>query len=183
MTFKWTSPSTWTAGATLTAAQLNTQVRDNLSALNGHVVKSADESVTSSTTLQNDNDLLWTIPQAGTYVAEVTLFVTSAANAAGDINVGWSFPTGTLHFGIQGNDVTLASSVSGTWSAGSILSATSGTSVHGLGASTSVVLIRVHAILIATASGTLQFMWCQNSSNANATTVKAGSHMLIRQTA
>lgn len=29
----WTTPSTWSAGATLTAAQLNTQVRDNLKAI------------------------------------------------------------------------------------------------------------------------------------------------------
>lgn len=29
----WTAPSTWSAGATLTAAQLNTQVRDNFKAI------------------------------------------------------------------------------------------------------------------------------------------------------
>ena len=31
----WTTPSTWVSGAILTAAQLNTQVRDNLDAIGG----------------------------------------------------------------------------------------------------------------------------------------------------
>jgi hypothetical protein len=31
----WTTPSTWVAGAILTAAQLNTQLRDNLDAIGG----------------------------------------------------------------------------------------------------------------------------------------------------
>ena len=31
----WTTPSTWTAGAVLTAAQLNTQVKGNLDVIGG----------------------------------------------------------------------------------------------------------------------------------------------------
>lgn len=178
----WTAPPTFVPGA-LTAAQLNTALRDNLNAINGYVLKSADESVTSSTALQNDNHLLYTIGAVGTYVADLYLFGTSAANAAGDLNVGFSFPTGTLHYSATGLGLTLASGNDGTVTPPGLLSATSGTSVLGVGLSTSTLFVWVHAILTATATGTLQFMWCQNSSNASASTLKAGSHMTVRQVA
>ena len=179
----WTAPRTWVAAEVVTAAIMNTHVRDNLNALNGYVRKTADESVTSSTTLQNDDHLLYTIGATGTYVADVFLFATSAANAAGDLNVGWSFPTGTLHYGGAGLGLGLASGNDGTVTPPGLLSATSGTSVLGFGLSTSTLIITIRAILIATATGTLQFMWCQNSSNANASTLKSGSHMTVKQTA
>lgn len=166
----------WTTSEVVTAAKMRQVSVD-------FVRKTADESVTSSTTLQNDDHLAYTVGATGTYAVDVYLFAVSAANAAGDINVGFSFPTGTMHWGGSGLDVTLASSVDGTMSAGAHLSATSGTSAHGFGLSTATTLLVVHGLLIATATGTLQFMWCQNSSNANASTVKAGSYMLVRQVA
>lgn len=179
----WTSPRTWVSSEVVTAAQMNAHVRDNLTALNGFVRKTADESVTSSTTLQNDNHLLLTIPAVGTYEFDAYLFGTSAANAAGDLNVGFSFPTGTLHFGGAGADATLASSVLGPGNWQGSLSATSGTTSHSYGLSTSTLLIHIHGLFIATATGTLQLMWSQAVSNANASTIKSGSHMSMVQRA
>jgi len=166
----------WTTSEVVTATKLDQVSVD-------YVLKSADESVNLSTTLQNDNDLAYTVAATGTYIADLWLYVTSAANAAGDLNVGFSFPTGTLHYSAVGLGLGLASGNDGTVTPPTILSATSGSSVLGLGLSTALLLVRVHAILIATATGTLQFMWCQNSSNANNSTVKAGSHMIVRQVA
>lgn len=179
----WTSPRTWVASEVVTASLMNTHVRDNLNAINGFVRKTADESVTSNAVQQNDDHLLYTIGATGTYLVDVFLYATSAANAAGDIRVGFSFPTGTMHFSALGADDTLASGSAqiGQWA--SILSATSGTSFLAMGLSTSTLGIQVHGILIATATGTLQFQWAQFGSNANASTVKSGSHMLVRQVA
>jgi hypothetical protein len=162
---------------------MNTHIRNNLEALNGYVLKTADESVTSSAVLQNDDHLLWTIPQAGTYIVDCHLFAISAANAAGDITLGFSFPTGTFHFYAQGADATLASGSvqTGRWLGN--LSATSGTTSVDMGLSATQLAIKVHGILIATASGTLRLMWAQMAANASASTIKAGSHMLVRQVA
>jgi hypothetical protein len=52
-----------------------------------------------------------------------------------------------------------------------------------MGLSATQLAIKVHGILIATASGTLRLMWAQMAANASASTIKAGSHMLVRQVA
>lgn len=179
----WTAPRTWTAAETVTAAIMNGAVRDNLLALNGYVHKSADESLNTSTTLQNDNHLLYAIDDTGTFEIDAWIYAASAADAAGDIKFGWSFPTGTLHFSGFGLDSTLASGQSGTFAAAAALSATSGTTALGFGLSTQNNTIHLHGHLAATATGTLQLMWAQVASNANNSTVKAGSHLRVRQVA
>src|SRR5262245_30625154 len=60
------------------------------------VVKSADESVTSSTTLQNDNHFVWQNQVAGTYLLDLRLYVTG--NPSGAIKVGFTFPASTTGF-------------------------------------------------------------------------------------
>ena len=178
----WTSPRTWVASEIVTAALLNTHVRDNLNAINGFVRKTADESVTSSAVLQNDDHLSYTIGATGTYAVDVYLIGTSAANAAGDLNVAFTFPTGTFYLTSSGLDASLASGSSGTVQTlgGSI---TSGTAFASYGLSTTQTSILLHGTFVATATGTLQLQWCQAVSNANASTLKAGSSMLVKQVA
>lgn len=178
----WTSPRTWVAGEKPPAATLNAHIRDNFNAINGFVRKTADESVTSSTVLQNDNELLYTIGATGSYVFDMYLAVTSAANAAGDINIGFTFPTGTLYLWGPGTDPALASGTiaSGKFASGAV---TSGTAWQDFGVSTTGSGFNVHGLFIATGTGTLQFQWAQFASNANATTVKAGSHLIVKQVA
>lgn len=144
-------------------------------------IKAADESVTSSTTLQNDDELSATIPAVGTYVFDLFIYATSAANAAGDIKIGFTFPTGSLRFSGIGPDVGLASGSvqAGQWFVH--LSAASGTSAINFGLSTATVGIRIHGLFVASATGTLQVQWAQDSSNANASTVKAGSHLVVQR--
>jgi len=178
----WTTPRTWVSGEVVTAAEMNAHVRDNLNAINAFVRKTADESVTSSATLQNDDHLLYAIPATGTYVFEIHLLALSAANAAGDLQVGFTFPTGTFYLNGYGPDVSLASgSVStGAWGAAPI---TSGVAALSFGLSTTSNGIYLHGLFIATATGTVQFQWSQSGSNASASTLKTGSHMLVRQVA
>lgn len=177
----WTAPATWAAGA-LTAAQLNEQVRDNFLAVNPPAItKAADESLNLSAVLQNDNELSYAIADTGVFDIEAGLVVTSAANAAGDFSVGFSFPTGTLNLFGHGPDISLASGNIGTTHHGVVLGATSGTSALAFGCSTTASFILIKARFTATATGTLQLMWSQQASNANNTTVKAGSYLTVRQ--
>jgi hypothetical protein len=179
----WTAPATFVSGE-LTSAQMNEQVRDNFLALNpAPISKFADESLNLSTVLQNDNELAYTIADTGTFEFDVFLAVTSAANAAGDIAVGFSFPAGFVNFFGIGPDVSLASGNIGTAHFGTALGATSGTTALAFGCSTATAYVRINGIFTATAAGTLQLMWAQSSSNANNTTVKAGSFMRVRQSA
>lgn len=178
----WTAPATATAGE-LTAAFWNAQVRDNLLAINGYVHKSADEPVNLSTTLQDDNALSYTISDTGSYVFDAYLMVSSASNAAGDIRIGFTFPTATCHFMGIGPDVSLASGNISTAHFASAPLATSGVTAIAFGASTTTALIWIHGALGATATGTLTLQWAQQASHADATTVKAGSHMRVWQVA
>lgn len=158
-----------------------------LNSMSDYVLKTADESVTSSATLQNDDHLVYALPATGTYLFKVNLFAVSAANAAGDIRVGFSFPTGTCHFRGVGPHNTLASGSQSDGEWAGVIGATSGTDFipYGLSVVSGVyhIGIKLEGILIATATGNLRVMWAQYASNASATTVKAGSHMQINRVA
>lgn len=179
----WTSPRTWVAGEKPSAATMNLHIRDNLNALNGYVAKTADQSITSSTVQTNDTHLLYTIGATGTYVVDVYLWALSAANAAGDLNVGFSFPTGTFSLQGFGPDVGLASGTvqTGSWFANSAI--TTGVAALSFGLSTGQVGIHLHGLFVATATGTLRLQWAQFASSGSASTLKSGSHMLVRQVA
>ena len=166
----------WTAAEVVTAAKLDKVSVD-------YILKTADESVTSSTVLQDDNHLLATIGVTGTYVFDLYLMATSAANAAGDINIAFTFPTGTMRLWGPGSDPALASGTiaSGKFAASSAV--TSGTAWQDFGLSTTSLGFNIHGLFTATATGTLQFQWAQFASNANVTTVRAGSHLIVRQVA
>lgn len=176
----WTSPQTWASGPR-TAAEFNREVRDNFLALNGFVYKTADESVNLSTTLQNDNHLAYAVV-AGSYVIDMRLMATSAANAAGDLSIGFTFPTATFYGMAYGADSALASGSvqDGQWGANTL---TTGVVFQNFGLSTAMLGIHFHGLLICTAAGTLQLQWAQQASNANNSTLKAGSYMTVKQVA
>lgn len=165
----------FTAGNPLTAAQLN--------AINGYVRKTADTSMTSNATLTNDPHLFYAIPGAGTFHFELYLLGLSAANAAGDLQVAFSFPTGTAIASGIGPDVSLASGNAVIGQFGVSTAITSGALFNAYGLSTNVTLTHLQVELIATASGTFRLLWAQAASNASASTLKIGSRMLVRQVA
>lgn len=147
-----------------------------------YVAKTADESVTSSSTLQDDNHLLLSVAANTDYYGLLVVLATSAANAAGDIHTGFTFPAGaTLHWGAHGPTTALASGSVGDVEYLARLSATSGTTEISYGLSTSILTI-VHYLHLLTAgtAGTLRLQWAQQASNGSATTVKAGSYMWLK---
>lgn len=99
---------TFTAGQILTAQELN----DALPL--APAVKSADETVTGSTTLQNDNHLFLTVSANSVYTLEFEGAQDSAA--AGDMKVVFSVPSGTTGTlcGIDGATPFAGTSLTGT---------------------------------------------------------------------
>jgi hypothetical protein len=149
------------------------------------VRKTADESVTSSTTLQNDNELLLAVSANCTYAFRVWLLATDATDVNGDIKFAFTFPTGAVcHFSGRGPHTLLASGAFGDGEYIGRNTATSGSTVASYGLSTSVIGIEITGLLIVSSTaGNLQLQWAQNASDANATTVQAGSFMTLDRVA
>ena len=90
----WTTPRDWTGGEFVTEAMMDTHVRDNFLSMGPHLLarKTADETVTSSQTPQNDNHLI--VPVTGTDVWQLHWLVMYGAPTAEDIRIGFNFPAG-----------------------------------------------------------------------------------------
>lgn len=147
-----------------------------------YVSKGADESVTSSAVLQNDDALVLAVIANAVYHGELIVFYTGGNNA-GDIQIAYTFPTGaTLHMGAQGvhNSLLSGSTGDGEWVVR--LSCVSGVTNIPFGASTSTLMAKVVVNLTTGGNaGNFQMQWAQMASNATATTIKAGSYMWLRR--
>ena len=138
--------------------------------------KSADESVTSSTTLQDDDHLTFAVEASGIYLVEYFLKVLSAS-ATPDLKLAFTAPSGaTFDWGPDINsaneDIWVPVGTGDTPVAASNLSTEAN---FGLSAN-NTKLIHVKGILIVdTTAGNFTLRWAQSSSNGNATTIKKGS--------
>lgn len=154
---------------------------DLVEAAEQFVHKTADETVTNSAALQNDDHLVVTLT-AGTYTYEVVAHV-RASGSGQDIKFTMDFGgTNSLH--VYGA-TTLDEAVVGTSNVGvtfrSVLT-DAAELVGGLG--TAEVMIIVKGMLVATATSTLRFRWAQNTAGAATdTTVRAGSYMITKKVA
>lgn len=133
------------------------------------VRKTADESVTSSTVLQNDNHLVVALAANSTYLIELGLF--HVADTAGDTKIDLACPAGvTTLFGDQEENATAVD-----------LSTTSKV----LSDSTGIVRLSQLWGIVRTAgtAGNMQLRFAQNTSSATATTMKADSYMTAKKVA
>lgn len=144
------------------------------------VRKSADEGVTSSTTIQPDDHLLFAAAANQRYIVEAVIFVTVAGgNSSTDIKVGWSMPTGgSATFGGVGPDLAMP----GTDSVGQgnylgIIGAGTSMIPYGLYASGTTCIMVKGVISMSTTAGNVALGWAQNSSATQTVTVKAGSYL------
>lgn len=165
------------AGAKLRAAILNaliTEVRP-VAALKG-----TSENVTSSTTLQNDDELLLSVEASVSYLLEGLILY--SGDGSNDIKLAFTFPTGaTVHWSGIGAHTAWTGNVAQVEAEfGAVQNATSSpTSSVGFGNHTSAsVIFGIHlkgSVVVGANAGTLQLQWAQNGSTGNATTVRAGS--------
>jgi predicted transporter len=134
------------------------------------VRKSANETVTSSTALQDDNELLFAAGTSETWVYQVSFIYTTGSSGTPDIRVGMNGPAGSTCV-YQASDIAHAGNASAGVTAcnTSISLATTATGTKGGWLSGSVTT--------AGTSGNIAFRWAQNTSSGTSTVVSAGSSL------
>lgn len=149
-----------------------------------YAANTANQSVTSSTTMVNATNLSVPVVANATYVFECNLSV-SGGNAAGDIKFGFTMPTGAqVDYGGQGLDIGLASAAVGTINAQGQENQTSPTTALVYGASTAVTRVMITGqCRMSSTGGTLQLQFAQNASNATASVLRARSYMTVTRVA
>lgn len=162
---------TWSAGSKIPAVALTLMEPQN-------AIKNGVQSVTSSTTLVDDNDLQIVLPGTGTYIFSLFLNYTGAATGAGDLKATIAF-TGSTSFGVWGGVGNNATAVTQVQSGGNGLGSVEVYGTDGGFFQTAIL----KGSVFATSSGTLKLQWAQNASSATSTNLRQGCWMQVWQIA
>ena len=146
--------------------------------------KTANQSVTNSTVLTNDTQLLGAVEAGVEYDVDIKIFY--EAPTANDLKVSLSWPaSGTLPWGLTGL-VATATATSGDVTPVAFGAPVSGVdffSVGGAGVG-NVLLLSISGTLFGHVAGNVRFMFAQSTAGAaTSATVRAGSTMLLTPTA
>src|SRR4030095_8765276 len=168
----WTTPKTWSAGETLTAANFNTHIRDNLNATWRLIArKTADETVSATTTLQNDDHLFFTVATSEVWSLQYRLLI----DTFDDFKCAWTHPGGTVEMRV------ISESAGGTVTQDSLYTTSSPTATISRDkfdlAGGSVNILVIDGMYISTGSGTFQFQWAQLDASGS-TVLKTNSHLM-----
>lgn len=137
------------------------------------VIKTADEPVISSTVLQNDNELFFSVEANTKYAVKFVLLYTGAT--AGDFKVNVTVPAGAAYrLGVFGLTET-ATGVTGPFQTSTITEASGSYTFGCSGFSAMATLDGV--ITIGATAGTVQFQFAQGTSSGTATTVLTHSYV------
>jgi hypothetical protein len=168
----WTTPKTWSAGETLTAVNFNTHIRDNLNVVD-HLLafKSADETVSASTTLQDDDHLFFSVGANEVWAVRLGMYMT--ASSTGHIKIGATFPAATT-FSLGMPWSIDASSVENRFL---IMEATEVSDTLFLASGLNFFEEAAGVVVTAGTSGTFRIQWAQSSA-AGTTTMKKGSYLI-----
>lgn len=145
--------------------------------------KTADETVTSSTTLQTDDHMTITLVANTVYVVRNVFFI--AGDDAADLKVNYTIPTGVT--GWMGQTALFAPAGASTASdANMVAYAVSGTALAfdlSIGiADTNFVTALVEGLMeVGSSGGALTTRWAQVTSSGTGTTVKRGSFLEARK--
>jgi len=195
----WTSPRTWVTSEVVSAAIMNTHVRDNLletvpskASAAGQTVhslaansiamvtaskyKTADASVNNSTTLQDDAHLSWAVAANEVWAFRFYGYVTIASGDPG-FKHAFTVPAASTGSRLQ-QIITAAGTLAPTHTA-DLTTALSSTPV-GL---TSTFVIITGVYIGGANAGTVQFQWAQASAVASNTTLKLGSYLDLKRLA
>ncbi len=144
------------------------------------IVKTADETVNNSVTLQNDDELSFTATANKTYLVDLYLLLNGGITA--DYKFAWSLPSGAWYWGAEAEGG--GGGISIYWvpkdvSAGSMAAISSSTlSVSG-SANTPQGLHLTTTIAIGGSGGTVNLQWAQNTQTVADTKVLAKSVMRV----
>jgi hypothetical protein len=140
--------------------------------------KTAAQSVTSSTTLVDDNDL-YLIGEAGkVYAGE--LWAPYTGDTTGDIKFRFTFPTSDFLWGPMRLPVAATSTNAATpdWG-GELITAGTNTATPTGGATSGLPILWIPFTWAPTDAGTLQFQWAQNVSSGTALTLQKYSRIMM----
>jgi len=137
------------------------------------IVKSADETVTSSTSLQDDNHLTLSIAANETWSFDLTLFQTGATS--GDLKLALAIPSGAaITWGYVGWLTSGVAPATAAFNAGGDANVAA---LGSFGAST-FDIVQIYGVCAnSTNAGSLTLRWAQNSSDGTATTIRARSFL------
>lgn len=168
----WTAPRTWTDGELVTKAIMDTHIRDNQLAEGPHLIvrKTADESVTSSVALQDDDSLLMALAANEVWHVKFVVIATSAS-ATPDIKMAFTIPAGAT-MGLM--SPVIRADTDAAWVIKYVASGTAPFAVQLVAGDLTATEISGVVTNSGTA-GNLTLQWAQNTSSATATTVKANS--------
>lgn len=145
------------------------------------VIKTVTETVTSSTTYQDDNELLLPGEVNATY--RFRLFLLHSAGTTGKIKVRFGAPSGAaVNWGVHAVHVNITSSTTvADMSVPSRLLSDDQQMGGGDLAGTTAFIEGV--LTMGSTAGNLVLQWAQITSNAAATQVRAGSYLTMKRTA
>ena len=177
---------TWTTGEVLLSDDVNTWFVPLFA------YKTADLSRASHTSQTIDTDLQVSVAASAVYMLEAQIIY--SGDATGDMNVGWSYPSGTTGtWGPHGNGTTVIGSSAGlalqantpnTWGYLIRTEATDISATRDFGATGSGDIYAAHVwglITTSSTSGTFGLTWGQNGSSATASVLRANSYMSLRR--
>lgn len=143
-----------------------------------YIYKPSAQSVTSSTTVANDVDLVVAL-DVGQWRVELIGNYTGIASGAGDIKTAWTF-SGTLgsQFGRYGTGPDPGSTGATSTSISSTARALATAIIYGT-IDTPTAVFKEDLFLDVQVAGTLQLQWAQGTSAATATNLTAGSRLFI----
>lgn len=140
------------------------------------VLKTADQTKASDTTLANDNTLTINLAASTRYTIRARVFL-GIANAAMDYKYQWNYSGTTSGVRIVTKH-NVCGAASGTdnqtvnfqnslpYTSGGVTGTTSG-----------IAVLEMELVILTNSSGTFAFQWAQNSSDAANMTVYAGSYL------
>lgn len=145
------------------------------------VRKLADEPVTNSTAVQNDDELLFAMVANIEYEVDIMLKVKNLGGAFGGFQCTFTFPAVTyceLHATSGGSQLQQPTALS-------ISSGSAGFIVLPAQMTANYFSIKIKAFIKPTANGNFQLQWAQNvaAGGGNGTVVGAGSFLVARRVA
>jgi hypothetical protein len=147
------------------------------------VRKTANESVTNSTTPQADDHLYATLPANSIWEVEILLRTQSAGadNSNGGIRVQLNAPTGTsMQVFVEIRKGGSGSDLNHHWQYGWITASNTPVGYDPIPGTTQTGAVKLKGlVIVGSTGGTLQLYWAQNAANTNATTVYANSYMKL----
>lgn len=164
----------WVPGQILTSSDINNWLAPQ------NVSKQADQSVTSSTTLVNDTELMLPIVVSQQYNFQCYLNYEGGTQGSSDIKVQWGgIPAGaTLRFQLMGIGTAGGMGFGNTQTASNVVALGS----QGAGVLCGVFMYG-NLLMGTTPGGPLQLKWAQNTSSGTATIVHAQSTLTLQRTA